>query len=1239
MPRLEPFLPNSLVRSLARAGAPRALPYVAPIEASLLLADIAGYTALSERLEALGREGAEGVVAIVGELFRPAIAAIERWGGGVEAFTGDGVLAFFTGRTSARRAVAAAEVIRDTFGARQQVAVGGGATAIGVVLAVHHGRVETVHLGTGTTRHYMVRGRSIATLARLPEGASPGAIKVSAAARRRLALEPPARPRAARPARVRPALLSSYLAAPLVPLLGRFPGEHRRCAVLFIETRGNTRAHHRFFELLVLTLDRYDGLLLKAIPSERGTTWLCVMGFPAAHEDDVERAARIAIALRDGAPAGLALRGGIDQGPLVILEMGSRTRRSLDVIGDVVNTSARALASARWGEVLATGRAVDALAAIETVARGRRRLKGKADLTRLHALRGEASVVPRRRVMAPLVGRVEELAVLRAALADAKGGSGSAFGLAGPAGIGKSRLAGELAADARRLGFEVVEGRATAVGAGPLATVVEIVRQVLAIDAEGGPATIAERVAAAATRLGLPALDRHHLADLLGVRDPAAPPAHLTARLRHENTLIAVVALFEALAARAPRLLILEDVHWSDGPTRDVCRSLASRCGDLPLMLLLLYRPGFEPPAETREIAVRELDSSEMELLLGSLLGPRPSVSPAELRERAEGNPLFAEEIVRHLRDGQVGRKRTDPAEPLPPSLHALIAARLDRLDGRARRAAQIGAVAGRSFRAALLDGWRDLGDARVALTELEAHDIVQPRGESDREGALSYTFKHTLTQEVAYGTILHAHRRRIHRQIARRLETLLHDGGEDAPALLAHHWQQAGVATRARPLYLRAAERAIRTFAHEEAERLLLSYLALVTRPTRESVAVRNKLGSEVLRYRGKGDQAIEMHWLAFAESRAIRNRALESESWSGLGHVFHETGRLDEALAAYENALDIAQAIDDLGNVGTCLENIAVVHTELGNIETALKMHERGLSIHRALGRRSAEARALSNLAVLLQSQGQYGDADRLYREALAATREIGDRRVEGIVLSNLGKIHHEADRMEEARACYEQAHAILEEVGDRRFSAISLATLASLHDATGHYVEAVEQFDRAISVLRQVGDRRWEAVLQAHIGPSLVQVGRWQDAEQRYRDALAMARDVKDRQTEALALLSAATLGRRCHHDFDGAKALVDEAESIGRKIGDSALVARCLIERAHQLLATTLSPAAARLRLAELREALGALELQPDLRLKNDVAEVAAAVSDLEAGRALLAGESLGFVPEALRPGPA
>jgi class 3 adenylate cyclase/tetratricopeptide (TPR) repeat protein len=611
------------------------------------------------------------------------------------------------------------------------------------------------------------------------------------------------------------------------PEAGRSAEERKTVTVLFCDLVGFTAASdHADPEDVRARIRPYHARLRREVEGFGGTVEkfigdavMAVFGAPVAHEDDPERAVRAGLRIleaiadlnEEDAELNLAVRVGVESGEAVVA-LGARPERGEGLVaGDVVNTASRLQGAAPVGGVLvgpatyaATHRVFD-YRALPPVS-----LKGKAEPVAVFqaiAPRGRIGTDLSRSLATPMVGRQIDLGIVTGAFQKAMQESTvQLVVVAGEPGVGKSRLVAELGSfvDALPELFRWRQGRCLPYGDGitfwALGEIVKAEAEILETDPP--------EVAAAKIDAMIPddAPDapwlRARLRPLAGL---PAPEAAL------EENFAAWRAFVELLAETRPSVLVFEDLHWADDALLEFVEQLAADAEEVPLLVVGTARPELHErapgwTATARNVArvnLRALTAPETGRLISNLLGT--AVLPAEVQQaildRAGGNPLYAEEFVRLLKDQQILRRKgtgwtidADAEVPLPPGVHGLIAARLDTLGPGRKRLLQDAAVVGNVFWAGAVAemGNQHPEEVQAALRELARKELVRPVRHSSMAGQAEYYFAHALVREVCYAQIPRAERAQRHRRAAAWTERMAGERAADHAEILAAHYTTA---------------------------------------------------------------------------------------------------------------------------------------------------------------------------------------------------------------------------------------------------------------------------------------------------------------------------------------------------------------------------------------------------------------------------------------------------------------
>ena len=619
--------------------------------------------------------------------------------------------------------------------------------------------------------------------------------------------------------------------------------ERRQVTVMFSDLVGSTALSARmdpedlrevisaYQKCVAETVDRFGGFVAKYM----GDGVLIYFGYPHAHEDDAERAVRAGLELVAAVGAlkthaRLQTRLGIATGLVVVGDLiGSGASQEQAIVGETPNLAARLQGVAEPNSVViaeSTRRLVGNLFELEDL--GAKDLKGIAGPARAWAVLRASSAEGRFEAMhatelTDLVGRQEEFDLLLRRWSKAKAGEGQVVLLSGEAGIGKSRLTAALL---ERLASEpytrlryFCSPQHTESALYPIISQME--RAAGFAHDDSGQAKL-EKLDTVLAQSFTSRQDAALFAEMLSQsNDGRYPKLELSPQQRRQKTLEALTAQLEALSSTNPVLMIFEDAHWIDPTSLEALGRSVDRIRSLDALLVVTYRPEFEPPwigrPHVTALTLNRLGEREIAAMIDRLTGNK--LLPANIRqdiiERTDGIPLFAEEITKAALEAESegAAEHTIAAVPapslaVPASLHASLMARLDRL-GPAKEVAQIGAAIGREFTHALLAAVvrkpeQELGSAldRIVRAGLLFRQGVPPHA--------SYLFKHALIQDAAYGTLLREPRRALHARIAETLESGFADIAENQPEILARHCTEAGLLEKAAGLWGKAGQRSL---------------------------------------------------------------------------------------------------------------------------------------------------------------------------------------------------------------------------------------------------------------------------------------------------------------------------------------------------------------------------------------------------------------------------------------------
>lgn len=770
----------------------------------------------------------------------------------------------------------------------------------------------------------------------------------------------------------------------------RSVGERRQLTLLFCDLVGSTELAARldaeewheiggaYQRAASQAVTRYGGHVAKYL----GDGLVVYFGYPQAHEDDAERAVRGGLAIVEAVASlngqlqgrsalALSVRVGLHTGAVVV---GAGGGEELEVFGEAPNLAARLQGVAAPDTVVISSATLRLVRGVfDTEDLGPQTLKGIPQPVQAFRVIQPSSVSSRWEVrgarLGPLLGRGQDIAVLRRAGEASSAGAGGAVIISGEAGVGKSRLVHGLRESLRgeQQSWLWLESRcAPFTQQSAFQPAIELLEQALGF----APAdTAADRLAKLRAGLDAVALGTEEtvapLAALLSIPLPDEHPIALLPRgLRRERTLEAMVRWIVALSRLQPVVVVVEDLHWCDPSSLELLERLIAQSSRDRVLVLLTVRAeaGLDwapPSAET--ISLRRLESADAHALIMGLAGD--TAFPAEVAEaivaRADGVPLWIEELTKSVLESSVadetraGSRRDADQPTVPMTLQDSLMARLDRLN-TAKQVAQVAAALGREFSYALLEAvaTHPPAELRGGLARLMEAELLF---RSDASAEEAYVFKHALIQETAYQSMLKNTRRDLHRRIATALEARFPDRAVREPEVVGRHWEAAAEPNGAVRHYELAAGQAVIRSAHEEAIAHLRRALELLeTLPptpdrSQRELTLQLALGNSLMSARSLSSDEAR---LAYERANALCDHAADDwqrapSAW-GLSVIHTAAGQLQRGIEFAERLLEIAERTGEDIHFLSAHEEFAVPKYYRGEFASSLRHAEAGVQIY---------------------------------------------------------------------------------------------------------------------------------------------------------------------------------------------------------------------------------------------------------------------------------------------------
>jgi class 3 adenylate cyclase/tetratricopeptide (TPR) repeat protein len=987
----------------------------------------------------------------------------------------------------------------------------------------------------------------------------------------RASTAPPLAPRLHTPLRYTP----DYLAEKILHSKTALEGERKQVTVLFADLKGSMelladrdpedarRLLDPVLERMMAAVHRYEGTVNQVM----GDGIMALFGAPIAHEDHAVRACYAALAMQ-AAIRGYAeevrraqgitvqIRVGLNSGEVVVRAIGNDLHMDYSAVGQTTHLAARMEQMAMPGSILITPEVLRlAEGYIEVNSLGPVPIKGMIAPVEVSEVTGAGHVRTRlqatvARGLTRFVGRDAELHTLHQALQQAGAGQGQVVAAMGEAGVGKSRLVYEFLHSAQTQGWLVLVSASVSYGkATPYFPVIELLKRYVHVEDGDEPRTVRAKVTG--HLLTLDEALQETIPALLALLDalPADSPfLTLDPPQRRQRTLSALKRVLLRETQVQPLLLVFEDLHWIDAETQALLESLVESLPTVRLLLLVNYRPeyqhGWGNTTYYTQLRLDPLPPTSAGAFLQALLGHDPSLAPLTrlLIARTEGNPFFLEESVRTLVEtgvlvGEPGAYRLGkPLDGLqvPATVQAVLAGRIDRLPFEDKRLLQTAAVIGTEVPSPLLQAIAELPEDALyrGLAHLRAAEFLyETRLFPDHE----YTFKHALTHEVAYGSLLQERRRGLHARIVEALEALAGDRVAEQVERLAHHALRGEVWHKALTYCRQAGEKALARSAHLEAVRYFEQALSAL---------------QHLPEQRDTREQAIDLRF-------ALRS-------------ALQPSGDLGRILVCLREAEALADTLEDPRRLAQISLFLSRYFSLMGTYDQAITAAQRALALATTSGDGVLRALANLNLGLAYQPQGDYRRAIDCFGQTVAALDGTRRRERFGQVIlpavqsrAWLAWCHADLGTFAEGIALGDEGLQIAEAVAHPGSLMVASWGVGLLALRQGDLSRALARLQRAMGICQDTDLSIWFPSMAAALGAAYTLGGRVADAVPLLTQAMerAIATERPDPQTSCSLSLGEGHLQA----------GLLEEAHALAER---ALTLARAHQERGHEAYALRL-----------------------------------------------------------------
>ncbi len=1200
-----------------------------------MFVDLSGFSTMTDALSAHGTHGAEVLANMMRVVFEPLVDAVYEQGGFVIGYAGDAFNAVFpTGQDAGqtmKRCLAAAVHMQEHAKANQLTPTPYGDFSIRIKVGIGYGQVtwQIFKSINGKRASYWFRGESLTGAVLGEERAYAGEIVADPISYKLISDIVEVRPvqecfliekliadlPAALPVPTpEPAddLASIFLADTIAHL--PISGEFRQAMNLFIDIPVNISDQALitpFMETVYLLQEQYGGVFLRPDLGDKGFNLLMFWGAPIAYENDVDRALNFIIEL--ATRTRITLRAGITYHMAYAGFIGSSKREDYTAYGWGINLAARMMEHAGQGEYWMS----------EEVARraekhfnlnflGEHHFKGFKQDQKVFSLLGRKNIIETV-YQGQLVGREKEMETLRSFTEPIHGGNfAGVMILQGEAGMGKSRLihsfqyseyftehpahwvvcqADEILRlpfnpfkDWLKKRFELLEGQPDEINA---ITFNRNLQELANITPD--PELAAELIRT-----------RSVLSALINITQPDSLYESLDAKGRYDNTLIALSALLRAESLQKPLVLFLEDTHWMDEDTGNFLSYfmrtlLAESEKPYPIAVIATQRPEGNANWEldetyTHHIKLEKLPASSIAHLAKNIVDRPISASLVELlNSRTDGNPFFAEQILRYLtehkalslnEDGEYVADQTENIS-LPTDVRAVLVARLDRLTKQVKEAVQTASVLGREFEIRVL-GLMLKNDKRLLshIAQAENANIWTPLSE------IEFIFRHALLRDAAYSMHLVARQRELHGLAFSAMEKIYHEDLEPHYGELAYHAEKAALTEKALHYLNLAADSASQAYqnaqvidyltrAHDllpqnspyerfeilykrsiaysiignrNSEDMDLTTLEEIANTLRENRLLARVLMRRTYYFATKGENfiAISFGERAASLAKSVSDAITLGEVYNILPSALTRVGNLEEAFAYAQEALELSRSTQNSIGEGKAFISLGLISLESNGPSEAYQYQSRALEISRTVGNRELEAKALLNMANLIGlSEGDYATARDYFEQAQVINQEQGSLHHSGLTLTNLGWVSNMLGDYEAALKYHTRALTIAREVGNSTQEMYTLINLSASTIGKGNNpAAAIYWAEKALTLSENISDQIGAAWSSFYLGHGFLLAERYQEAKKSFMDSL-IARE----KINAKALIAESRAGlAQVYWKLDDINASTAELEKV-------------------------------------------------------------------------------------------
>jgi predicted ATPase/class 3 adenylate cyclase/ribosomal protein L40E len=997
--------------------------------------------------------------------------------------------------------------------------------------------------------------------------------------------------------------IPKHLADKILVNRANLEGERKLVTVLFTDASSFTALSEKLdpeevrslmnqaLRLIIDQVHLYEGTINKFT----GDGAMALFGAPIAQEDHAYRSVNSALGIQNALRSygeklkseqgiDFKMRIGINTGLVVVGSIGNDLSMEYTAMGDTVNLASRLEGLAEPGSILVSESTYKLVKDyFEFIPLEEAHVKGKSQPVKAYSVIGKTDRKVRfdlslERGLTRFVGREKELGLIKDSLEKVKKGHGQIIGIIGEAGLGKSRLVHEFKTTFRDKDVSYLEGNCISYGKSfSYLPIIEILKNSFEIDDRDDDDLIKTKVEIATNRIDGRLRDTIPLIlDLLSVKTDSDILKNLDAGQKRQAIFDALKAIILRISQTKPVVIAIEDLHWIDKTSEEFLNSIARTMGNERIMLLFTCRPGcvhsLIDKSYYTQIALSSLSTGDCRFLVESILsgGDISEELMGLIIKKAGGNALFVEEVTRSLLDsgtivesdgGYTIDKEASQID-VPSSVQDIIMARIDRLEESRKSKLQVCSVIGREFSFELLQKISaiDENELRERLMTLTNSDLIY---ESGVYPDLDYLFKHALTLEVAYNTLLLQKRKELHEKVGSAIEEMYPSRLEEFYGVLAHHFSKSDNREKAVHYLTLVGKKAKEVLSTDEALTNFNEALKLLGQMEKTDTNEGKRIDilfeiENIYDNVAKRDDQKKILEEIITLSQAINDKSRLSDGYIKQGELLSVVGECQKAKEICQSALTLKREIGDKVGEGKALRGMGFINWRSADYNDALKYHKDALRVHREVGSREAEGFELISLGEVYRKLGQYEDALSHLHEAFNLHRAEGIVTGQNVSAFNIGNVYGEMGNYEKCAEYYRECWRIIKESGFRSFRAYSHLvvpiSLANVYSRLGNYDDSLQYYADALDISRGLGDKKEEGNILSYIAATYNILGEYGESINRYKEALEIYRELGDMEAEGAVLNHIGDIYRQYLNDYREALSFYKKSLDMAKKNGD-------------------------------------------------------------------------------------